>query len=75
MLAKSHQQSRLQSKVRARLSLPLFEAASLSDQTLSSRRFSASMAFNDANRNVAENVPRLTLFAMLASVSFRPCSL
>jgi hypothetical protein len=30
------------------------------------------IAMSDANKNVAENVPRLILFAMLASVSFRP---
>ena len=31
------------------------------------------MAFSDTSKNVAENVPRLILFAMLASVSFSPC--
>src|SRR5580692_11148677 len=41
-------------------------------QTLSSRTLSTSMAFSDTNRNIAENVPRLILFAMLVSVSFRP---
>jgi hypothetical protein len=44
------------------------------DQTVSSLMASASIAFSVANRNVAENVPRLILFAMLASVSFNPCS-
>jgi hypothetical protein len=34
---------------------------------------SRSIAFSDASKNVAENVPRLILFAMLASVSFKPC--
>jgi hypothetical protein len=42
-------------------------------QTLSRRTLSTSMALSDANRNVAENVPRLILFAMLASVSCKPC--
>jgi len=42
-------------------------------QTLSSLRLSDSIAFSDANRNVAENVPRLILFAIEASVSFNPC--
>lgn len=35
------------------------------DQISSSLRLSASIAFSDASRNVAENVPRLILFAML----------
>lgn len=39
----------------------------------SSLTVSASIAINDASKNVAENVPRLILFAMLASVSFNPC--
>ena len=34
---------------------------------------SRSIAFTDASRNVAKNVPRLILLAMLASVSSRPC--
>ena len=50
-------------------SVSFFEA----NQTPSSRRLSASIAFNDASKNVAENVPRLILFAMLASVSRMPC--
>ena len=41
--------------------------------TPSSRTLSTSMALSDANKNVAENVPRLILFAMLASVSCKPC--
>src|SRR5579862_700757 len=36
---------------------------------------SRSIAFSDANRNVAGNVPRLILLAMLASVSRKPCLL
>lgn len=42
-------------------------------QAFSSRSVSASMALRLASRNVAEKVPRLILFAMLASVSFKPC--
>ena len=42
-------------------------------QILSNRTLSASIAFNEASKNVAENVPLLILFAMLASVSLRPC--
>jgi len=41
--------------------------------TVSNRTTSASIAFSVANKNVAENVPRLILFAMLASVSYSPC--
>src|SRR5258708_23261280 len=41
-------------------------------QTASNLMTSASIAFSDASKNVAENVPRLILLAMLASVSFRP---
>ena len=40
-------------------------------QTPSNRTLSTSIAFSDASKNVAENVPRLILFAMLASVSFK----
>ena len=46
-----------------------------SGQTLSSRTKSASIALREASKNVAENVPRLILFAMLASVSCKPCFL
>src|ERR1700733_5333813 len=42
-------------------------------QTPSNRTASTSSAFNDAKRNVAENVPRLILFAIDASVSSSPC--
>ena len=42
-------------------------------QMSSNLTVSASIAMSDANRNVAENVPRLILLAMLASVSVRPC--
>ena len=38
-------------------------------QTASSLITSAPIAFNVANKNVAENVARLILFSMLASVS------
>jgi len=34
---------------------------------------SRSIALSDASKNVAENVRRLILFAMLATVSFKPC--
>src|SRR5579863_2596147 len=37
--------------------------------------WSRSMAFRDASKNVAENVPLLILFAIDASVSFIPCFL
>lgn len=45
------------------------------DQTSSSLTFSVPIATRDASKNVAENVPRLILLAMDASVSFRPCFL
>ena len=48
-------------------------SASADRQTVSNRTTSASIALSDASKNVAENVPRLILFAMLASVSFSPC--
>jgi hypothetical protein len=41
-------------------------------QTASSLIASAPIAFNVANKNVPENVARLILFSMLASVSFSP---
>jgi hypothetical protein len=44
-------------------------------QTSSSLTVFAPIAVSDASKNVAENVPRLILFAMLASVSFIPCFL
>lgn len=39
-------------------------------QTSSTLRLSAPIAMSEARKNVAENVPRLILFAMLASVFF-----
>lgn len=42
-------------------------------QISSSFRLGASIALSDASKNVAENVPRLILLAMLASVSRMPC--
>src|ERR1700723_1772806 len=42
-------------------------------QISSNRTISASIAISDANKNVAGNVPRLILLAMLASVSDMPC--
>jgi hypothetical protein len=41
-------------------------------QMSSSRIVSASIATSDASKNVAENVPRLILLAIDASVSFMP---
>lgn len=42
-------------------------------QTSSRRTVVAPIAVSDASKNVAENVPRLILFAFEASVSFNPC--
>jgi hypothetical protein len=42
-------------------------------QTSSSFKIGTSIASTVANRSVAENAPRLILFAMLASVYFSPC--
>lgn len=45
------------------------------DQISSSLTVSEPIAISDASRNVAENVPRLILLAIEASVSCSPCFL
>jgi hypothetical protein len=68
---------RLQTRYREARRLPPFAlaqglaASPFANQTDTSRTKSASIALSVASKNVAENVPRLILFAMLASVSFK----
>ena len=78
MIASRLRRSRKATRQRSQaifLDLTASRALNSKNQISSSRIVSAPIATSDASRNVAENVPRLILLAIDASVSCKPCFL